>query len=151
MNLPDFIVTPELIDLYEKISLYIISNYPACVITVNEKSVAFGYPNEFTRIFLYQDKEQTYLILKITQDLTQPMGVKNGLLYKIKDTDDIQHIKSGIKVILECRVPKFIIESRPAPVVAETSIQDEPQKQYSKPSIKDIISQLKKGANDDKA
>lgn len=148
MSSPGFIVNPELIDLYEKINLYITSNYPSCSVNVNEKSVAFGYPNEFTRIFLYQDKEQTYLILKITQDLTQPMGVKNGLLYKIKDTDDIQHIKSGIKVILECRVPKIIIESRPAPV--DASIQAESQKQYSKPSIKDIISQLKKGASNGK-
>lgn len=110
MDSPKFIENPELYSLYEKIELYIRSNFPSCMIDIHEKSVSFGYPNEYTRIFLYQDKEQTSLILKISQDLTQSMKNQgNGQLYKIHTMEDVQYIKSGIRVILECRVPKVIV------------------------------------------
>lgn len=112
MDSPIFITKSELLTLYEKIELYIRSNFPSCSITINRKSVSFGYPNELTRIFLYQDIEQTALILKITQDLTQPMDSSNGKCYKICSIEDIQYIKSGIRVILECKVPKVIVSSK---------------------------------------
>ena len=109
MESPNFIEKSELLTLYEKIELYIRSNFPSCSVTINNKSVAFGYPNEYARIFLYQDKDQTSLILKITQDLTQPMSSNNGKFFKICSIEDIQYIKSGIRVILECKMPRVIV------------------------------------------
>lgn len=129
MDSPKFIEKPELYSLYEKIELYIRSNFPSCGITINNKSVSFGFPGEFSRIFLYQDKEQTSLILKITQDLSQTMGPNNGQLYKIHSMEDVQHIKSGIRVILECKVPKVVISgTKPAEPPQQPPEQSTPPK-----------------------
>jgi hypothetical protein len=127
VNSPEFIDSPELYNIYEKMELYVMSNYPTCTITVNSKSVSFGFPNEFARIFLYQSKDKDYLAVKITQDLTKAMSSNNGLIYKVKTIDDFQYLKSAIKVILECRVPKFIVET-PVPEVEE-SLPAEPNEE----------------------
>lgn len=104
---PDFITRNELIALYEKLYLYISTNYPFCSVSINQKSVSFGFPNEYTRIFVYQDIEQTSLVLKISQDLTRKMDATNGLLYQLKTMDDLHFLKSGIKVIMEYKIPKL--------------------------------------------
>lgn len=142
MNSPDFIDNPSLYNIYEKIELYIMSNYPSCIISVNNKSVAFGFPNEFARIFLYQSKDKDYLAVKITQDITKAMSSNNGLIYRIKTTDDFQYLKSGIKVILECRVPKIVIESPQMQPVEQQVVSSDPETDNDT-STESIVSKFK--------
>jgi len=137
---PAFITKNELIALYEKLYLYISANYPFCAVIVNQKSVSFGYPNEYTRIFVYQDKDQTSLVLKISQDLSRKMDANNGLLYQLKTMEDFHFLKSGIKVIMEYKVPKL-----------DTSVTNQPEDLPAAPvklkknvDINALLSKLKK-------
>lgn len=119
------------------------TNYPACIISVNNKSVSFGFPNEFSRIFLFQSKEKDYLAVKITQDLTKAMGPNNGLIYKISSIEDFQYLKSGLKVILECKVPKIIVEAPVAPAPLPPPQEEDSKDEEDIPEDTSIVEKFK--------
>lgn len=98
-----FIKKTDLRNLYEKLNLYITTFFPRCIVTINSKSVSYAYPGEYARIFVFQNIEQTALVVMITQNISNKMGENNGVAYKIKTNEDLDLLRSGIRVAMELK------------------------------------------------
>lgn len=93
-------------DLYNRISLYIGNNYPSCLTKITETSVRYGYPDEYSRMFLFKSKDGNALILKITQDVNSRMDHDNGLCFRVEDWNTFNDLKFGIRIIMEMKLYK---------------------------------------------
>ena len=93
-------------DLYNRISMYIGNNYPSCLVKITETSVKYGYPDEYTRMFLFKSKDGNALIFKISQDVNSKMDHDNGLCYRVEDWNSFNDLKFGIRVIMEMKLYK---------------------------------------------
>lgn len=95
----------KLIDLYRRFMNFVSTNYPDAIITENKQSVMINYPGELARIFVYQDKPNKTLLVKIAKDITAKMSESNGKLYYLSSIDELNSLKSGIQVIMDLRMP----------------------------------------------
>lgn len=96
----------KLLDLYRRFINFVSTNYPDAIITENKQSVMINYPGELARIFLYQDKPNKTLLVKIAKDITIKMSDTNGRLYYLSSIDELNSLKSGIQVVMDLKLPK---------------------------------------------
>lgn len=68
---------------------------------VNNKSVSYAYPGEYARIFVFQNKDKSSLVIVISQNISKKINAENGVAYKVSSTEDLNQLKSGIRVIME--------------------------------------------------
>lgn len=95
----------KLIDLYRRFINFVSTNYPDAVITENKLSTMVNYPGELARLFIYQDKPNKTLLVKISKDITQKMSDTNGRLYYLSSIDELNSLKSGVQVIMDLKMP----------------------------------------------
>lgn len=96
----------KLLDLYRRFINFVSTNYPDAIITENKQSVMINYPGELARIFLYQDKPNKTLLVKIAKDITIKMSDTNGRLYYLSSIDELNSLKSGIQVVMDLKLPE---------------------------------------------
>jgi hypothetical protein len=117
----------KLLDLYRRFINFVSSNYPDAIITENKLSVMINYPGELARIFLYQDKPNKTLLVKIAKDITIKMSDTNGRLYYLSSIDELNSLKSGIQVIMDLKMPELVkteeVESKSIATIAENNGQ----------------------------
>ena len=101
----------KLLDLYRRFINFVSTNYPDAIITENSKSVMINYPGELARIFVYQDKVNKTLLVKIAKDITVKMSDTNGRLYYLSSIDELNSLKSGVQVIMDLKMPEIKQES----------------------------------------
>ena len=127
----------KLLDLYRRLMNFITSNYPRAVVTENKLSVMINYPGELARIFIYQDKQNKTLLVKIAKDITVKMSDTNGRLYYLSSIDELNNLKSGIQVIMDMKLPEAQKEDEATKKIAEAAANE--SQGYLLDSNKDLL------------
>jgi len=96
----------KLIDLYRRLMIFITSEFPNAITSETDSCTMIGYAGELARIFIYQDKAHDFLRIKITTDITAEVSDTNGQDFMVSTLDEVNQIKTGIKVVMKMKPPK---------------------------------------------
>lgn len=91
----------KLIDLYRRLTNFIISNYPDALIVENDTNVVVTYPGELGRIIIFQDESTHALIVRILLEIGQKITNKNSKTFYLSSIDELNCLKSGIQIVME--------------------------------------------------
>lgn len=90
----------KLIDLYSRLKNYIDSNYVTVIIDEDGDITNIGFSGQPERIAILKSDDEQSLLVKISQNISEPLSDKNGKLFEVSSIDELNLVKSGIDVIL---------------------------------------------------
>ncbi len=97
----------KLIDLYRRLSNFIISTYPDALIIENENNVVITYPGELGRIVIFQNEEQKFLLVKVLLEIGQKITNQNSKTFYLSSIDELNCLKTGVQVVMEMKNSNF--------------------------------------------
>lgn len=94
----------KLKDLFTRYMNFINANYVNAVINETTNTVSISYAGELSRIILKVDNGIKSIVVKITQDPNRKMSDTNGKIYYMSTIDEMDHLISASRVILDLKL-----------------------------------------------
>lgn len=93
----------KLQDLYERLSMFITSNYPDAILA-EETDIRISYPHEPCRIYIETKSEEEMFLVWISRNPSQEFQKENARMHYLSTLDELNLLKSGMQTILELTI-----------------------------------------------